>query len=422
MSGEGRRPGVSRRRFLSGLGVVGAGAAIAGAAFAVSESRSGDESPAASGIVAFHGRHQAGIITPVQDRLLFGSFDVVTDSRDDLVALLKAWTDASARMAAGDLASAEPDQAAAPPADTGEAMGLAATRLTVTFGFGPGLFEKDGVDRFGIAARRPAALVDLPAFALDALNPLTSDGDIGVQVCADDPQVAFHALRNLARIGRGTVLLRWSQAGFGRTSSTSTAQETMRNLQGFKDGTNNLKAEDGALMDEHVWVGETDDPAWMRGGSYVVTRRIRMFIEVWDRSSLADQEVTIGRAKVSGAPLGGTAEFDPPDLGAVDADGSPVIAANAHIRLASPDENAGARLLRRGFSFTDGIDPRTGQLDAGLFFIAYQRDPRAQFIPLQQRLGLSDLLNEYIQHTGSAIFAVPPGIEPGGWIGETLFG
>jgi deferrochelatase/peroxidase EfeB len=231
--------------------------------------------------------------------------------------------------------------------------------------------------------------------------------------------VCFHAIRNLTRIGRGVVALRWSQSGFGRTSSTDVAQETPRNLMGFKDGTNNVVGEDTKGLQQHVWVSDTDDPAWMRGGSYVVTRRIRMLLEVWDRSTLADQELTIGRVKGSGAPLGATKERDPVNLTAK-VDGDPVIPADGHIRLAAPEVNDGIRLLRRGYSFTDGIDPVTNQLDAGLFFIAYQRDPRQGFIPVQQNLR-TDALNEYIRHNGTAMFAVPPGVATGGYVGETLF-
>jgi deferrochelatase/peroxidase EfeB len=241
-----------------------------------------------------------------------------------------------------------------------------------------------------------------------------------VQACADDPQVAFHTVRNLARIGRGVVAMRWSQLGFGRTSSTSSAQATPRNLFGFMDGTNNLKLEDRTLLDEQLWVGAGDGPDWLQGGTYMVTRRIRMLIEVWDRSSLGDQEQSIGRAKLSGAPLGGRREHDPIQLDATDTDGAPVIPATAHVRLAHPDTNAGMRLLRRGYSFTDGMDAATGQLDAGLFFIAFQRDPQ-QFVAIQQRLAATDGLNEYIKHTGSALFVIPPGVERGGFVGEALF-
>jgi deferrochelatase/peroxidase EfeB len=161
-----------------------------------------------------------------------------------------------------------------------------------------------------------------------------------------------------------------------------------------------------------VWVGATDKPTWMRDGSYVVVRRIRMLLEAWDRTSLHEQQATIGRTKLEGAPLGSRHEHDTPEL--------PSLPEDAHIRLASPVENGGVRILRRGYSFADGIDPNTAQLDAGLFFVAYQRDPRRQFVPLQQRLASHDALNEYIQHVGSAIFAVPPGIQPGGYIGDTL--
>lgn len=289
----------------------------------------------------------------------------------------------------------------------------------MTFGFGPTLFSLGGHDRFGLEAWRPRALVELPTFAGDSLDPARSGGDLCVQACADDPQVAFHTVRNLARIGRGVVVMRWSQLGFGRTSSTSRKQDTSRNLMGFKDGTNNIKLEDTAALDEHVWVGGSDQPAWLRGGTYLVTRRIRMLIEVWDRSSLQDQEDTIGRAKESGAPLGETGEFDPVDLRTTDVEGALVVPANAHIRLASHSENGGVRILRRGYSFTDGMDERLGELDAGLFFVSFQRDPAA-FVTLQTRLARHDALDEYISHTGSAVFACPPGAEPGGYIGSGL--
>lgn len=252
----------------------------------------------------------------------------------------------------------------------------------------------------------------------DALEDERSGGDICIQACADDPQVAFHAVRNLIRIARGAATLRWSQLGFGRASSTSKSQDTPRNLMGFKDGTNNIKAEDEKLMNRYVWVPESEGRSWMAGGTYLVARRIRMLIEVWDRSSLADQEQTFGRRKYSGAPIGAEDEFAPLNLEARK-DGESLIPEDAHVRLSRQSDEE--KLLRRGYSFTDGIDSERGQLDAGLFFICFQRDPDKQFVPLQRRLGESDLLNEYIQHTGSGLFACPPGAIEGGYIGEGIF-
>jgi deferrochelatase/peroxidase EfeB len=414
---------VSRRRF---LGTAGAGALAAAsvstaslvAAEGTAAAATRSAVPHESRVVPFHGAHQAGIVTPAQDRLLFASFDVVTDDRDELVGLLQEWTRASRRMTAGRPVGSDNTDQDAPPDDTGEADGLSAAALTVTFGFGASLFDREG-DPFRIAGRKPAALVPMPVFAGDEIDPARSDGDLAVQACADDPQICFHAVRNLTRIGRGVVALRWSQSGFGRTSSTDASQTTPRNLMGFKDGTNNVVAEDTARLRRHVWVAATDDPAWMRGGSYLVTRRIRMLLEVWDRSTLEDQEQTIGRVKGSGAPLGGTEEHDPVHL-AVRVHGKLVVPADGHIRLAAPETNDGIRLLRRGYSFTDGIDPVTNQLDAGLFFVAYQRDPRRGFIPVQENLR-TDALNEYIRHNGSALFATPPGVGPRGFVGDTLF-
>ncbi len=230
----------------------------------------------------------------------------------------------------------------------------------------------------------------------------------------------MHAVRNLARVGFGVVAVRWSQLGFGRTSSTSTTQATPRNLFGFKDGTRNIKAEDPAALSEFVWVDPQDDQAWMAGGSYLVARRIRMLIEPWDRTTLHEQERVFGRTKGTGAPLGRKDEFDDLQLGAKGAGGKLVIDKDAHVRLASAEELNGIQILRRGYNFTDGTDG-FGHLDAGLFFIAYCRDPQKQFVPMQQNLARNDALNEYIKHVGSAVFAVPPGVGDGDYWGSTLF-
>jgi deferrochelatase/peroxidase EfeB len=401
------------RRQALGAGGAAAGALAVGAAGVKVAADGGAD---ADHTVPFHGTHQAGIATRAQDRLMFGSFDLTLERREELRDLLRAWSEAAARMTAGERAGPEPSNKLAPPFDTGEAADLTPGHLTVTFGLGPAVFERHGEDRFGLAARRPAALAEIPPLPGDELEAERSGGDLCVQACADDPQVAFHAVRNLARIGRGAAVLRWSQIGFGRTSTTSRRQSTPRNLMGFKDGTNNIKAEDTAAMRRHVWA---DDPDWMGGGTYMVTRRIRMLIEVWDRASLDDQQLTIGRVKHSGAPLGGHDEFDEVNLRARTPDGQPRVPVDAHVRLAAPSANADARILRRGYSFTDGFDSRLGQLDAGLFFICFQRDPRRQFVPIQRRLA-TDALNEYIVHNGSAVFACPPGARRGGYVGETL--
>jgi deferrochelatase/peroxidase EfeB len=260
----------------------------------------------------------------------------------------------------------------------------------------------------------------LPPFRGESLDPSRSDGDLCVQACADDPQVAFHAIHILARTAADVATLRWSQAGFGRTSATTRSQATTRNLMGFKDGTDNIRAEDTDAMLRFVWVPRGDGPSWMEGGSYLIVRRIQMLFDVWDATSLEGQERVFGRQKLSGAALGGQNEYDPVDL-AAKTNGSPTIPADAHIRLASPDYNGGQRILRRGYSYSEPPEPGSGQIDAGLLFICFQRDPQRQFIPLQRRLADSDALNHHTLHTASAIFACPPGTKPGGFIGEGLF-
>lgn len=418
--------GLSRRGLLGlAAGVGAAGLAIgagAGAAAGVAVGRARATHDAASAY-DFFGAHQAGITTPVQDHLHFASFDMMArTSRDDLIELLQDWSYAASRMTQGldvSATGAVGGSPEAPPDDTGEALGLAANGLTITIGFGPTLFtDGEGIDRYGLAGRRPALLQKLPAFLGDDLDPAASGGDLCIQACADDPQVAVHAIRNLSRIAFGRARLRWSQLGFGKTSKTTADQATPRNLFGFKDGTANILADDTAALGDHVWVAPADEPAWLAGGSYLVARKIAMLIETWDRVRLSEQQRITGRDKAAGAPLSGGTEQSAPDFAAMDAAGSPAIDANSHVRLAHPDTNGGIRILRRGYNYVDGNN-NLGRLDAGLFFLSYQRSPE-QFVTLQRALS-SDLMLEYLRHVGSGVWAVPPGATPGSFVGAGLF-
>ena len=431
---------LSRRRF---LGVAGGSAAVVGLAggsgLALGRATLEDERAAAGArTYPFTGPHQAGIVTPAQDRMYTAAFDLTTASRDELVDLLRRWTVMGARLTRG--LPATPlgftnGPYDAPPEDTGEAMDLPAAGLTLTLGFGRSLFtgtRADPGDRYGVGARLPDGLIALPHFSGDDLDPARSDGDLVVQACADDPQVAMHAIRNLTRAAFGTARIRWSQLGFGRTSATSRAQLTPRNLFGFKDGTANIMAEETEELERQVWVQPEDTGAaggWLTGGTYLVARRIRMNLETWDRTSLREQEGLIGRAKGGGAPLSGGDEHTPPDFTMTGRGDQPLIGPAAHVRLAHPSSHGGARMLRRGYTFTDGNDD-LGRLDAGLFFVAFVRDPRTQFVPVQTLLSRQDALMEYLQHTGSGLYAVPPGVPEvredgslvdGAFLGAALF-
>lgn len=410
--------------------------------------------------VPFFGQHQAGIATPQQTHLVFASFDVIAQNQSALVGLLRDWTGAAARLTAGDLAASPGAAASDPPSDSGDVRGLGPGRLTLTFGFGPGLFEKNGKDRYGLAAKRPAALIDLPRFEGDQLDPAYTGGDLCIQACANDSAIAFHAIRQLARMAApddaasgyggkkagataaygakpGAATLRWLQAGF---LPGYPGADTPRNLFGFKDGTQNPgrpfsaerrggKAIGNGSLEDAVWVGD-QGPDWMRHGSYLVVRRIRMALQHWDNTALSFQEQVFGRRKTSGAPLTGGDEFAPLDLDAADADGNQVIAENAHVRLGSATANDGARILRRSYSYNDGLKMiaerwppwRQGlEYDAGLIFIAYQRDPRTGFIKIFDRMSKLDMLNQFTTHVGSGIFACPSGVTQGGFLGAGLF-
>jgi deferrochelatase/peroxidase EfeB len=415
-------PVASRRGLLgtaAGL-IAAAGSGLVSRPAAADEYSGIDPKPVAT-VENFWGVHQSGIVTPAQAHCYFAAFDLTTDKRADVVALLQTWTRAAARLAAGETAEPLSDDAEAPAADSAEAIGAARSRLTLTFGFGAGLFRKDGKDRFGLAASRPEALVDMPRFNGDQLVPEKTGGDLSIQACADDPQVAFHAVRQLARLANEAAAVRWVQTGF---QSRPAEGGTPRNLMGFKDGTQSPQQ-----IEDVVWVG-ADGPAWMRGGSYLVVRRIRIALEHWDRTPLSFQEQTMGRHKYSGAPLGLKGEFEPLGLDRNDADENPVIPENAHVRLANAAENGSTDMLRRGYSYNDGVNftaerwpPwRQGmEYDAGLLFMAYQADPRTGFIKLFQKMAKLDMLNQFVTHTGGGLFACPGGVREGEFIGQKLF-
>ncbi|WP_425476250.1 iron uptake transporter deferrochelatase/peroxidase subunit [Gordonia oleivorans] len=418
----GRSRGVNRRGFLTGAGIAGAGLAVGGAAGAgITYALTADDSlDTADQSVPFYGPHQAGIITRQQNSLVFAAFDLKdTVTVDTLEVMLARWAAAASLLVEGKPVGPVESRPQSPPADTGEAFDLGPNLLTVTVGFGPTLFD----DRLGLQSKMPSALKPLGQLAVDTtIDPTISGGDICIQACSEDPQVAFHAVRNLARIGRNVVTLRWLQEGFGRASATTTSQVTPRNLLGFKDGTANIKAEEPAVADEWVWVGDETDQAWMTGGSYLVTRKIRMHIEAWDSDDISDQERIFGRIKDSGAPLSGGEEFTDLDFAVKDSSGQTKIDRFSHVRLAHPDSNGGAQILRRGYNYTDGIDTRTGTLAAGLFFMAYQKNAHDQFARIQNNLA-QDALNEYISPISSSLWAVPPGLkEIGDWYGKTMLG
>jgi deferrochelatase/peroxidase EfeB len=419
----GRRGALTRRNFLGAAGGVVAGAAAVGATAGVI---AGDPAAGASSTVVepFYGARQGGIITPPQRHTYFASLDVTTERGPELAELLRSWTSVAANLAQGRPAAPLTRDAGLAEPDSGETVGLGASRLTVNFGFGPSLFGLNGPDRFGLAGQRPMFLVDLPAFPGDEIAAADAGGDVTVHACADDPQVAFHAVRQLVRAADGVAQVRWSQGGFNEEPAS---RGTPRNLMGFKDGTVNPAS--GTALDAFVWVGD-EGPGWLTGGTYLVVRRIRIAVEHWDAATLGAQERAVGRHKVSGAPLGKSDEFDTLDLDARDDGGRPVIPLDAHVRLASPESNWGQMLLRRSYAYDNGVVTSSetwsptgppASFDAGLLFAAYQRDPRVAFIPIYRKLAENDALRHFTTHTASTLVALPPAAaHPGRWVGQEL--
>jgi deferrochelatase/peroxidase EfeB len=328
------------------------------------------------------GLHQPGIATPMLDHVAFGALDATVANVGELATVLEELTAEAEALMGG------------------------VRHAVVTLGLGPSLLG----DRFGLAARRPMALLELPSFPGDDLDPALCGGDLCVQACATDPGVAKDALARITARVRGGARLRWSQAGSVHRRPNDRPDGRPRNLLGFRDGISNPRR--GKDFDRHVWAAR-GERTWMVGGAFLVVRRIEVDVEAWEALSLAEQERVIGRHRDSGAPLGTKHEFDRMPL-----DGN-TIASDAHARLAAPRSNEGAAMLRRAYSYDHGTNP-DGRRDAGLLLLVYQRDPRRQFVPVQRRLAEHDALSRFSRPVGSAVFAIPPGTHPGGFIADRL--
>jgi deferrochelatase/peroxidase EfeB len=400
------RRGLSRRRFLAGS------AAALGAGLAAGDVRAAGAPAAtpalAAGITArlpFDGPHQAGIVTPTDDHATFAALDVIAPDRANLQIALQALSSRARELTqVSRVLGTEVDE---PPSDSG-VLGpvIQPDSLSVTIAFGASLFD----DRFGLTA--PAGLTHMPAFPNDALDPTRTHGDVLLQISAGHRDTVVHALRELMRPVRAAFALRWTLDGFQAAARGPSPKSSKRNLFGFPDGTGNPDTTDDALMRRLVWTPE--------GGTFQVVRAIRMHVEFWDRVGLREQEQMIGRKRDSGAPLGGTQEFQDPRYD-LDPKGAR-IPLDAHIRLARPRTapTEPQRILRRGFNYHRGFDA-AGQLDQGLIFVAFNQDMARQFATIQQRLADEPMI-DYITPVGGGYFYAPPGAKsPGDWVGSGLF-
>ncbi|GIF21798.1 dye decolorizing peroxidase [Actinoplanes tereljensis] len=406
----------TRRRLLAGAGIAGLGAAAGAGAVAALPDSSGSSGPSGrSGLshpsgpsgpatpvaattdldtgtatVAFHGPRQAGVSEDPPAHAAFVAFTLAAGTdRRALGRMLRLLSDDAARLTRGEPALGDTDATLA---------GLPA-RLTVTFGFGPGLYRAAGL-------KSPVA--DLPAFKIDRLERRWSGGDLLLQICADDPLTVAHTQRMLIKDARPFAAIRWVQQGFRRSPGVQAPEHTQRNVLGQLDGTANPRG-----------TAEIDPAVWNEDGSTtLVVRRIRAEIEKWDILAVSDKENAVGRRLESGAPLSGQQEHDEPNFTAVDASGLPSMPDFSHVTRAHVTDPT-LKILRRPYNY-DGMPDAAGHPDAGLIFASYQKDIARQYVPIQQRLADKDLLNEWITPIGSAVFAVPPGCTDGSWIGATL--
>ncbi len=408
-------PEFGRRRLLLGLasGAVGLGFAQGAKAAEVPAGVSCDGTAETQ---AFYGQHQSGVLTPQPAAALIVSFDALARDRGELERTFRVLTDRIAFLMKG--GDADTADVKFPPPDSG-ILGptVIPDNLTMTVSVGASLFD----DRYGLAKAKPRQLVAMDKFPNDALDARLCHGDILLQICSNTAETNIHALRDIVKHTPDLLAARWKIDGFLPAHTVrKLGKETVRNLLGFKDGTANLDASDEKLMQDIVWVGpQQDEPSWTQDGSYQVVRIIRMFVERWDRTALAEQQTIIGRDKPTGAPLGLPHERDDPDF-ASDPKGAR-IPATAHIRLANPRMAAtqANRILRRGYNYSRGLSS-SGQFDMGLLFVCFQADLGAGFLTIQSRLN-GEPLEEYIKPIGGGYFFTLPGVrESGSFLGEPL--
>ncbi|MFI6407802.1 iron uptake transporter deferrochelatase/peroxidase subunit [Streptomyces sp. NPDC050548] len=401
--------GVSRRRLLGSAGATGLVLGAAGGAVGYASAPAGATPLTSLGAdrAMFHGKHQPGITEGLQARGHLVAFDLAAGAgRKEAAALLRRWSTTAQRLMAGEPAAQD---------DTDVARDAGPSSLTITFGFGNSFFSRTGLEK-----QRPASLDPLPDFSSDQLDKARSNGDLWVQIGADDALVAFHALRTIQKDAGSAAKVRWQMNGFNRSPGATVHKMTARNLMGQLDGTRNPKPTESDF-DKRIFVPASGsaDPAWMANGSYAVVRRIRMLLDDWEKLSTGAQENVVGRRKSNGAPLSGGGETTAMDLEKTDAKGALVVPINAHARIARPDQNGGAAMLRRPFSYHDGIGA-DGTPDAGLLFVCWQADPLRGFVTVQRKLDRGDALSTYIRHEASGLFAVPGGAAEGEYVGQRL--
>ncbi|WP_217234931.1 iron uptake transporter deferrochelatase/peroxidase subunit [Streptomyces sp. AC555_RSS877] len=400
---------LSRRKLLSTAGATGLVLGVAGGAVGYT-ARPAEATPLTSvgaEQVMFHGKHQPGITQGLQARGHLVAFDLAAGAgRKEAAALLRRWSQTAGRLMTGEAATQD---------DTDVARDAGPSSLTVTFGFGHSFFARTGLEK-----QRPASLDPLPDFSSDHLDKKRSDGDLWVQIGANDALVAFHALRAIQKDAGSAARIRWQMNGFNRSPGATSHPMTARNLMGQIDGTRNPKPAEPDF-DRRIFVPSSgsNDPSWMANGSYAVVRRIRMLLDDWEKLSVTAQEDVIGRRKSDGAALSGGTETTEMDLEKTDAKGDLVVPINAHARITRPDQNGGAAMLRRPFSYHDGFDG-DGVPDAGLLFVCWQADPLRGFVPVQRKLDRGDALSRFIRHEASGLFAVPGGAAEGEYVGQAL--
>ncbi len=419
---------IDRRSFLKRAGGVGLGGLAAGYGLgaASAAAASASETPAQmaqrvnetelSTQRGFEGVHQAGILTPAADFSVLVALDSLAAGQAELMTALQALSSRARELTrGGQTVVSELD---APPFDSGT-LGtvIAPDGLTVTIGFGASLFD----GRYGLGSRRPAHLTEMRAFPHDELDPARTGGDVLLQLAAGHQDTVAHALRELLKSVRGQLAPRWTVAGFQGAKRGPNPHSSRRNHFGFRDGTSNPDVTDPKVMDRLVWAAPGGgEPGWTANGTYQVVRAIRMHVEFWDRVGLQEQEEMIGRERDTGAPLGGTEEFENPRFD-LDPKGER-IGLEAHIRLANPREpkTIDQRILRRGWNYSDGFDA-DGQLNVGLLFVAFNQDIGRQFVAIQERLNEEPMVDYITPEGGGYFFAPAAARNAGDWVGSGLF-
>lgn len=219
-------------------------------------------------------------------------------------------------------------------------------------------------------------------------------------------------------------------------------REDARSWIDFHDGLSNPIKGDQRLQVISVKDADTStEDAWTRGGTYMTYMRLPIDLRVWISLPRRDQELLVGRDKLTGCPLHRVAAGEPqavagcPLAGTTQVsdrgneqfreppDGVDDLLLRSHVQRANHhrrdfDNPESLRIYRQGYEFAESVE--TGVPRVGLNFVAFHDTPsriiemltRPEWLGGVNFGGDVGTLSSLIRVAAAGVFLVPP-VVPG---------